>query len=76
MEVIQGAPGATGPVLNHYNEAAVKKYLTKMSDTIQEKTRALSHRISVHFFPTAWNWKDQTGAQICRLNFKKEEDMT
>ena len=24
MQVIQGAPGAGGPVLNHYNEEAVK----------------------------------------------------
>ena len=45
MEVIQGAPGATGPVLNHYNEAAVKKYLVKMSDTIQQKTGPLSSHI-------------------------------
>ena len=45
MQVIQGAPGATGPVLNHYNEAAVKKYLTKMSDTIQEKLGPLSLQI-------------------------------
>jgi hypothetical protein len=45
MEVIQGAPGATGPVLNHYNEAAVKKYLAHMSDTIQEKLGPLSSHI-------------------------------
>ncbi len=45
MEVIQGSPGATGPVLNHYNEAAVKKYLAKMSNMIQEKTGALSSHI-------------------------------
>ncbi|MDP4261341.1 MAG: glycosyl hydrolase [Bacteroidota bacterium] len=45
MEVIQGAPGATGPVLNHYNEAAVKKYLARMSDTIQEKIGPLSSYI-------------------------------
>ena len=41
MQVIQGAPGATGPVLNHYNEAAVKKYLAHMSTMIQEKLGAL-----------------------------------
>jgi hypothetical protein len=34
MEVINGAPGADGPVLNHYNEEAVKKYLNKMSSAI------------------------------------------
>jgi hypothetical protein len=45
MEVIQGAPGATGPVLNHYNQAAVKKYLMKMNDTIQQKTGPLSSHI-------------------------------
>lgn len=45
MEVIQGAPGATGPVLNHYNEAAVKKYLRRMSDTIQQKIGPLSSYI-------------------------------
>jgi hypothetical protein len=45
MQVIQGAPGATGPVLNHYNEQAVKKYLTKMSDEIQEKIGPLSTQI-------------------------------
>ncbi len=34
MEVINGAPGAEGAVLNHYNEDAVKKYLNKMSSAI------------------------------------------
>ncbi len=49
MEVINGAPGADGPVLNHYNEAAVKKYLNKMSDTIQQRTGPLSHHIRSFF---------------------------
>ena len=43
MDVINGAPGADGPVLNHYNEAAVKKYLDKMSSaigTVQGKIRS------------------------------------
>jgi hypothetical protein len=34
MEVINGAPGADGPVLNHYNKATVQKYLDKMSSAI------------------------------------------
>jgi len=33
-EVINGAPGANGPVLNHYNKDAVEKYLHRMSDAI------------------------------------------
>jgi alpha-L-rhamnosidase len=49
MQVIQGAPGATGPVLNHYNEAAVKKYLAKMSETIRERIGALSSQIRSFF---------------------------
>ncbi|MES2773257.1 MAG: glycosyl hydrolase [Bacteroidota bacterium] len=49
MEVIQGAPGATGPVLNHFDKAAVKKYLEKMSRTIQEKSGSLSTHIRAFF---------------------------
>ena len=45
MEVIQGAPGATGPVLNHYNEGAVKKYLAYMSDRIQGQLGPLASHI-------------------------------
>lgn len=32
--VINGAPGASGPVLNHYNRAAVTKFLNRMSDAL------------------------------------------
>ncbi|HEY4289989.1 MAG TPA: glycosyl hydrolase [Puia sp.] len=49
MEVINGAPGANGPVLNHYNEAAVKKYLHHMSDTIQKRIGPLTGRIRSFF---------------------------
>ncbi|MBD0331206.1 MAG: glycoside hydrolase family 2 [Chitinophagaceae bacterium] len=49
MQVIQGAPGATGPVLNHYNQEAVKKYLAKMSDSIQERIGPLSSQIRSFF---------------------------
>jgi len=34
MEVINGAPGANGPVLNHYSKAAVDKFLDKMSSEV------------------------------------------
>lgn len=49
MQVINGAPGATGPVLNHYNETAVKEYLYKMSDTIQGRIGPLSGFIRALF---------------------------
>ena len=34
--VINGAPGAAGPVLNHYNKSAVEKYLNRMSDGLSQ----------------------------------------
>ena len=43
--VIQGAPGADGPTLNHLNKQAVEKYLNRMSDAIQKRTGALSANI-------------------------------
>jgi hypothetical protein len=49
MSVIQGAPGANGPVLNHYNTQAVKKYLNKMSDAIQNRIGPLSNYIRALF---------------------------
>jgi hypothetical protein len=35
--VTLGAPGASGPVLDHYNKAAVQGYLNRMSDAITSK---------------------------------------
>ena len=49
MKVIQGNPGGTGPVLNHYNGAAVKKYLNRMTDTIQAKIGPLAKDIRAFF---------------------------
>ncbi|GEO12232.1 glycosyl hydrolase [Segetibacter aerophilus] len=49
LEVINGAPGADGPVLNHYDKAAVLKYLNHMSDGIQKKTGPLSKHIRAFF---------------------------
>jgi hypothetical protein len=45
MQVINGAPGATGPVLDHYNKDAVKEYLSHMSDTIQKRIGPMSGNI-------------------------------
>jgi len=49
MQVINGAPGATGPVLNHYNKAFVSQYLNRMSDAIQKRTGPLSGNIRALF---------------------------
>ncbi|MBK1897356.1 glycosyl hydrolase [Chryseobacterium paridis] len=61
MSVIQGAPGGMGPVLNHYDTAAVKKYLNRMSDTIQQKIGPLAPKVRSFFVDsletegTNWN---------------------
>ena len=39
--VINGAPGAAGPVLNHYNQTAVEKFLNRMSDNLFPKLSGL-----------------------------------
>jgi hypothetical protein len=49
MQVINGAPGATGPVLNHYSKAAVSGYLNRMSETIEKRTGPLSNHIRALF---------------------------
>ena len=47
--VINGAPGAAGPILNHMDKIAVRKYLDHMSDTIQKKTGPLSNYLRAFF---------------------------
>lgn len=49
LEVINGAPGAAGPVLNHLDSAAVSKYLYNMSDKIQARTGPLNKHIRALF---------------------------
>jgi hypothetical protein len=70
MEVINGAPGANGPVLNHYNAAAVKKYLYHMSDTIQKRTGPLSNHIR-SFFTDSMELEGANWCADMALEFKK-----
>jgi hypothetical protein len=62
MQVINGAPGATGPVLDHYNKVAVKSYLNNMSDTIEKRIGPLSENIRALFTDSmeleGSNWSD------------------
>ncbi|MES2277484.1 MAG: glycosyl hydrolase [Bacteroidota bacterium] len=44
MNVIYGAPGAAGPVLNHFNKEAVQKYLNKMSDALTPKIGLMGNK--------------------------------
>lgn len=49
LEVINGAPGAAGPVLNHFDSAAVGRYLHNMSDKIQTQIGPLKDHIRALF---------------------------
>jgi hypothetical protein len=70
MEVINGAPGANGPVLNHYNEAAVKKYLNHMSDTIQKQIGPLAGRVR-SFFTDSMELEGANWCPDMEVEFKK-----
>lgn len=49
MQVINGAPGANGPVLNHYDRTAVQRYLDHMSGSLQGTLGPLSGGIRALF---------------------------
>ena len=49
MEVINGAPGAAGPVLDHFSTEAVKRYLYNMSDKIEAQIGPLKGNIRALF---------------------------
>lgn len=49
MQVINGAPGAAGPVLNHYNKTFVREYLSRTSYAIEKRIGPLSGYIRALF---------------------------
>jgi hypothetical protein len=66
--LVNGAPGAAGPILNHMDKKAVRKYLDHMSDTIQKKTGALSNHLRASFTDSmeleGCNWSDDLAAEF------------
>lgn len=68
MKVIQGAPGGTGPVLNHFNEKAVKRYLHKITDTIQSRIGPLAPDVRSFFLDSlemeGANWTSDMMAEF------------
>ena len=62
MAVIHGAPGADGPVLNHYKKEAVEGYLDRMSDTLSAKIGRLGDSFRSIFIDSieleGANWVD------------------
>ena len=49
MQVINGAPGASGPVIDHFNSDAVNRFLNRMSDSIEPVTGPLSDHLRALF---------------------------
>lgn len=49
MAVINGAPGAGGPVLNHYSKSAVENYLNRMSGKLRERLGPLEKYFRAFF---------------------------
>ena len=70
MQVIQGAPGADGPVLDHYNEEAVKKYLSHVSHAITDKLGSISQHIRAFFCDSleleGANWCEDMPAEFLK----------
>jgi hypothetical protein len=62
MAVINGAPGAAGPVLNHYNKHAVLRYLNRLSGVLTEKIGPMGDHFRAMFCDSmeleGANWND------------------
>jgi hypothetical protein len=62
MAVINGAPGAAGPVLNHYSKKATEDYLNRISDFINGKVGNMGDYIRAMFCDSmeleGANWND------------------
>lgn len=62
MSVILGAPGAKGPVLNHFSKAAVARFLDRMSDSLNRRMgkmgRGLRAAFTDSFELEGANWDD------------------
>lgn len=62
MAVINGAPGAAGPVLNHYSKPAVENYLNRISGYITGKIGDMGNYIRAMFCDSmeleGANWND------------------
>jgi hypothetical protein len=62
MAVINGAPGAAGPVLNHYNKPAVERYLNRLSNVLTGKIGPMGDYFRAMFCDSmeleGANWND------------------
>ena len=68
MKVIDGTLGADGPVLDHYNAAAVLRYLRRMSSTIERRMGVVRRYLRAFFTDSmeleGSNWTDDMAAEF------------
>lgn len=68
MAVINGAPGAAGPVLNHYSKTATEFYLNRISTLISSKIGNMGNYIRAMFCDSmeleGANWVDDLPAEF------------
>lgn len=67
MAVINGAPGAGGPVLNHYSKTAVENYLNRMSDKLISRIGPLGNYFRAFFTDSL----ELEGANWCHDMFEQ-----
>ncbi|MBR1834069.1 MAG: glycoside hydrolase family 2 [Bacteroidales bacterium] len=68
--VINGAPGASGPILDHLNRQAVSQYLTHFSTALQRRLGPMSQWLRAYFADSmeleGSNWTDDFAAEFLR----------
>ena len=70
MGVIHGALGARGPVLDHFNAEAVRRYLNRMSDAMRPVVGNLHDRIR-SFFTDSFELEGSNWCKDIREEFQK-----
>lgn len=70
MAVINGAPGASGPVLNHYDARAVERYLNRLSTKLSAALGPLGDHFRAFFTDSieleGANWCDDMFAEFAK----------
>lgn len=70
MAVINGAPGANGPVLNHFDAGAVQRYLDRLSNRLTQRIGPLHPYLRAFFTDSieleGANWCDDMAAEFSR----------
>lgn len=68
--VINGAPGASGPMLDHMNREAVQQYLEWMSTTLEGRFGPMRNWLRAYFVDSmeleGANWTDDFAQEFCR----------